>query len=203
MRLSIARAKRRESTEVTPDDLLGGLLQASARFGIVLVGDWTIDLDRLGEAPLDELDAKGPKVAYSAAAVALIDRAAAIARQDGAPRADMVHLLAAFAYEEDGLMGRLKADFGFDATAWRAALVAWQPTSLARAEREPPPRLAAAPVKALLSPDEAAGVLGVHTQTVRGYIRSGKLMAHRLAGERALRIRYQDLLALLEPSDPA
>jgi len=55
--------------------------------------------------------------------------------------------------------------------------------------------------KMLLSPDEAADLLGVHTQTVRGYIRDGKLKAHRVAGERAIRIRRKDLLALLEPYD--
>jgi len=56
--------------------------------------------------------------------------------------------------------------------------------------------------KQFFSPDEAAEFLGVHTQTVRGYIRTGKLPALRLAGERALRIQREDLLALLEPYKP-
>lgn len=204
MRLAIARAKRRGSPDVTPDDLLGGLLHASARFGIVRVGTWIIDMERLGEVPLEQTDAAGPKVAYTSAAAALIDRTAAVARQDGSSRVDVVHMLVAFAAEENGLMGRLREAFGFDATTWRAALVNWRPTSTARTEHDDAPSTRPAPtsVKALLSPDEAAELLGVHTQTVRGYIRSGKLAAHRLAGERALRIRYQDLLALLEPFDP-
>jgi excisionase family DNA binding protein len=33
-----------------------------------------------------------------------------------------------------------------------------------------------------LTPEQAADVLGVHVQTVRGYVRSGKLPASRLAG---------------------
>ena len=56
--------------------------------------------------------------------------------------------------------------------------------------------------KQFFSPDESAEFLGVHVQTVRGYIRAGKLPAMRLAGERALRIKRDDLLALLEPYKP-
>jgi excisionase family DNA binding protein len=56
--------------------------------------------------------------------------------------------------------------------------------------------------KQFFSPDEAAEFLGVHVQTIRGYIRLGKLPALRLAGERALRIKRKDLLALLEPFKP-
>ncbi|HET7738998.1 MAG TPA: helix-turn-helix domain-containing protein, partial [Tepidiformaceae bacterium] len=55
----------------------------------------------------------------------------------------------------------------------------------------------------LLSPEEAADYLRVHVQTVRTWIRSGKLKASRLAGQRALRIRREDLDAVLEPVDPS
>jgi excisionase family DNA binding protein len=204
MHLAIARAKRRGAAFVTPDDLLGGLLRASARFGIVVIGDRIIDLERLGEGPLEEADAAGPKVAYAPETVTLIDRAAAVARQDRASRTEIVHMLVAFAQEEGGLMGRIRETLGFDATAWRAALVDWKPTSAARRGPHGQSSIStvAAQAKALLSPDEAAELLGVHTQTVRGYIRSGKLTAHRLAGERALRIHQHDVLALLEPFDP-
>lgn len=54
----------------------------------------------------------------------------------------------------------------------------------------------------LYSPEEAADYLGVHVQTVRGWIRAGRLRASRLAGQRALRIRASDLGSLLEPVDP-
>src|SRR5215831_12514328 len=53
-----------------------------------------------------------------------------------------------------------------------------------------------------LSPEEAADALGIHVQTVRAYVRSGKLPALRLAGERAIRIRRNDLEAVLEPLVP-
>ena len=56
--------------------------------------------------------------------------------------------------------------------------------------------------KKYFSPDEAADFLGLHVQTIRGYIRTGKLPALRLAGERALRIKREELLNLLEPFEP-
>ena len=49
-----------------------------------------------------------------------------------------------------------------------------------------------------LTPEQAADVLHAHVQTIRDYIRSGRLPAFRLAGERAIRIRRSDLEALLE-----
>ncbi|MCL4241792.1 MAG: helix-turn-helix domain-containing protein [Dehalococcoidia bacterium] len=55
----------------------------------------------------------------------------------------------------------------------------------------------------LYSPEEAADYLGVHVQTVRAWIRSGRLRASRLAGQRALRIRASDLQSVLEPVDPS
>jgi excisionase family DNA binding protein len=55
----------------------------------------------------------------------------------------------------------------------------------------------------LYSPEEAADYLGIHVQTVRAWIRSGRLAASRLAGQRALRIKASDLLTVLEPVDPS
>lgn len=194
-RLAIARAKGRGGEEVTSEDLLAGMLHASARFGVAILGSLTVDLEELGEPTLEETDAAGPKVAYSDEAVALFDEAARVARLDGCPKIEPVHMLVAFAREENGLMGRIKRRYGLDAAGWRAALARWSSVEKGRS--------AAAPsAQELMSPDEAAEFLGVHTQTVRGYIRAGKLPAHRLAGERAIRIRRQDLLGLLEPYEP-
>ena len=53
----------------------------------------------------------------------------------------------------------------------------------------------------LYSPEEVASYLGVHVQTVRSWIRSGRLPARRLAGQRALRIREVDIEHVLEPLD--
>ena len=148
-----------------------------------------------------------PKVAYVPATAALFNQAAGIARHDGADKVTLVHLLVAFAPEEHGFMGQLKQTFGFSATEWRAALARWHPVhpngaGSSAGHGTESRHHGDIQVRALLSPDEAAAFLGVHTQTVRGYIRSGKLPAQRLAGERALRIRREDLLALLEPFIP-
>lgn len=196
-RAAIGRAKRRGSEEVTPDDLLLALLHSIARFGIALVGPVTIDLEAFCEDDPVQMDAGGPKVAYSSDAASLFDRAAEVARRDRAAKIEPIHLLAAFANVKNGLMGQLKDEYGLDGTAWRAALA----RSSAPHEHRGPDVDRPGAVQELLSPDEAADFLGVHTQTVRGYIRSGKLPAHRLAGERAVRIRRRDLLNLLEPYD--
>ena len=52
---------------------------------------------------------------------------------------------------------------------------------------------------AIRDPQEAAAYLNVHVQTVRAWIRSGRLRARRLAGQRALRITASDLRSVLEP----
>jgi excisionase family DNA binding protein len=209
---AIKRAKRRKSPEVTIDDLLIGLFKAIARFDIVQIGEFTIDLEELGESPgkesKDDMDRTDKqKVAYSSNAVAVFERAAHIARKDDSPKVELVHLLVAFAYEENGLMHQLKEKYGITGMKWRLALSQWQPKSLEKTETSSKigaERKSATEFeeKQFFSPDEAAEFLDVHTQTIRGYIRTGKLPALRLAGERALRIQRDDLLALLEPYKP-
>jgi excisionase family DNA binding protein len=60
-----------------------------------------------------------------------------------------------------------------------------------------------AEMERLYTPEEAAEYLQVHVGTVRNWIRSGRLPASRLAGQRALRVRASDLAAVLEPIRPA
>lgn len=43
----------------------------------------------------------------------------------------------------------------------------------------------------------------MHVQTVRAWIRAGKIPAARLAGQKSIRIRESDLKQVLEPIDPA
>ncbi|MBL7204626.1 MAG: helix-turn-helix domain-containing protein [Desulfobacteraceae bacterium] len=207
-RAAIKRAKRRKSPKVTRDDLLVGLFQVIARFDIVQIGPLAIDLEELGEASQDVTDKTNKqKVAYSSKAAAVFERAAHIARKENSPKVELVHLLVAFAYEDNGLMAQLKEKYGLSSTEWRSALSKWQPISFEKREtgseigarRKSPMELNE---KQFFSPDEAAEFLDVHTQTIRGYIRTGKLPALRLAGERALRIQRDDLLALLEPYKP-
>jgi len=194
---AVALAKKHGSDEVTADELLLGCLQAISRFGIAQLGPWTIDVEALGVDWLDRPERNGAKVAYSQAVVDILDLAARIARSDdSAIRVE--HMLAAFAGEETGLMRELKKEHGITGSAWRAAIANLKHSALAEPTPDSSPRV----VRDFLSPEEAAVELGLHVQTVRAYVRSGKLPAHRLAGERAIRIRRKDLEKILEPLQP-
>ncbi len=204
---AIRRAKARRDPEVTPDDLLIALLAEISRFGIAQVGPWSIDVDGLdGQATVDPVEAAsdggaaGPR--YASSTVALFERATGIARRDGSGTTRLVHLLVAFS-DEEGLMAELREAHGFTSTEWRAALAAMDPALDPAHPRQS--ATAGARVPELLSVDDAADFLDVHAQTVRNYIRSGKLPAYRLAGERFIRVLRRDLLALLErvPVDDA
>jgi excisionase family DNA binding protein len=94
-------------------------------------------------------------------------------------------------------VGELKHAHGITSASWRAAVArigagesngAKLPTESERkGGRE------------YLTPEEAAEALGIHVQTMRAYIRSERLPAFRLAGERAIRILRTDLEKVLEP----
>ena len=195
---AIRHAKQRKSPKVNKDDFLVGLLQVVSRFDIVQIGPLKIDLEDfegiLRDGFKNEIgNISNQKVAYSSLANALFEEAAYIARKDDSPKIELVHLLVAFADENSGLMAQLKEKYGFSGKEWRVALSNWQyfpPENTLRHSK-----IAAGnkswvdfQEKQVFSPDEAAEFLGVHVQTIRGYIRTGKLPALRLAGERALRI---------------
>lgn len=213
-RAAIARAKGRGAGEVGPDDLLAGALSEIARFGVAQVGPWAVDVCELdGGAARDERrqsdddppaarSAGSSAPRYADAAVAVFEEASRLAREDGAATVALVHLLAVLGEREDGLMARLRERHGFTPFEWRAAL--------ARGELGIPDGGDGTPsvpgagdgrpgTPELLSVDQAASFLGVHAQTVRNYIRGGKLPAYRLAGERFIRVLRRDLLGLLEP----
>jgi excisionase family DNA binding protein len=128
--------------------------------------------------------------------------AARIARSDESG-IHVEHLLAAFAAEETGLMRVMKKTHGMTSGGWRAAIAklpSRRADGKAKESRDAFSRTEI--VRDYLSPEEAAEALGVHVQTLRAYVRSGKLPALRLAGERAIRIRRADLDKLLEPLLP-
>ena len=197
---AIARARARGAEEATADDLILGCLHSLSRFGVTEIGTWAIDLEKLGVDWLRPPEPGSSKVAYSADAVELFDRAARIAKLDqGGGAMRTVHLLVAADACQQGAMGELRKQYGITSLAWRAAL--------AREDAEAPaePRAAEAPPptdREYLSPEEAAAELGVHVQTMRVYVRSGKIPALRIAGERAIRIRRADLSKVLEPLAP-
>src|SRR5882672_1431948 len=119
---AIAKAKERGAKEVSPNDLLLGCLLTRSQFGVIELGPWTLDLETIGIDWLQHPERSGAKVAYSEAAVEIFDRAARIARAEGAPTIGVDHLLAAFAAETTGLMGELKRNYGITSATWRAAV---------------------------------------------------------------------------------
>ena len=107
-------------------------------------------------------------------------------RRSGRRRIDELHFLLAFMKSNEGLPGRVFGELGVSP----ADVEAYARVRLAR-DREG--------LERLFSPEEVAEYLGVHVQTVRSWIRSGRLPARRLAGQRALRVRASDLSSVLEP----
>jgi excisionase family DNA binding protein len=200
---AIHQAKKQNRSEVGPDELLLGCLQAISQFGVVKLGAWTFDLEELGVDWLDAPERVPTKVAYSQAAVELFDRAARIAKADGSTKISVSHLLAAFANTNDGLMSILKESYQITSGGWRLAVAQlWSEGVEKNAVSYSGESSLPEAVRDYLTPEEAADALGIHVQTLRAYVRSGKLPAVRLAGERAIRIRRGDLQTVLEPLVP-
>jgi excisionase family DNA binding protein len=195
---AITQAKRRGLDEITPDELFLGCLRVISQFGIAMFGRWTFDLEALGVDWLENPDRKGAKPAYSQALVDVFDLAARIAQSDGvAPSAIRIdHLLVAL-WSDTGLMAELRRTHGISSAEWRAAAV--QLSAVRQVKEAEAPAEKKESSRDYLSPEQAAEALGLHAQTVRAYIRSGKLPAMRVAGERAIRIRREDLEKVLEP----
>jgi len=200
---AIFLTKKRNLPEVTPDELLLGCLRAISHFGIVQFGPVFLDLEEHGVDWLMAPDKGGPRVAYSQEVVGILDHAASVARADGSAAMRIDHLLAAFAREQSGLAGELKRKYGITGAGWRHAAAQLETSRPTQFPPEPKDdRDAVSAARDYLSPEDAAEALGIHVQTVRAYIRSGKLPALRLAGERAIRIRRSDLETVLEPLVP-
>jgi excisionase family DNA binding protein len=160
-------------------------------------------LEELGVDWLDNPERSEEKVAYSPVAVDLFDRAARIATADGSSAIRVSHLLAGFASENEGLMGELKRSHGITNTSWRVAVARIWSARFGKDTSDPQEDTSeAGNLGEYLTPEEAAKALSIHVQTVRAYVRSGKLPALRLAGERAIRIRRMDLDTVLEPLVP-
>ena len=97
---------------------------------------------------------------------------------------------------------RVTKPLALDASGWRRLLAAIEPVTPAPTSATDS-STSATRGDDLLSPEQAAAELGVHIQTLRSYIRRGKLAAYRMAGERVIRIRRDDLAALLaQPVEP-
>ena len=184
-------AERLGSPTVTVDLQFLVFLRRFARFGFFQFGPIAIDtrliedmvertLARGGDGSRAEVD--DDMVRFSRVVIGEVQR-------NGRKRIDELTYLLAFMRWNEGIPARVFGELGVS------------PAQVERFAARPAPIAAAEPEK-LYSPEEAADYLGVHVQTVRAWIRSGRLRASRLAGQRALRIRASDLQSVLEPVAP-
>ncbi len=168
-------------------------LLKTSRFGLYQYGPVTIDVSVVEHAVERNMEyGDGSPVLYGDDVVRFSRILMEEVRKSGRKRPDEFHFLLAFMRCGEGVPGRVFSELG---------VTRRQVEDFASAERignsSQPPGL-----ERLYSPEETAEYLGVHVNTVRGWIKGGRLPARRLAGQRALRIRESDLLNVLEPVEP-
>ena len=159
-------------------------LRVMARFGVFTFGPITIYVPLIEQAA----HATASEEHEPGELVLLTERLRTEQIRSGRTRIDELHALLAFMRTPEGLPARVFGELGVSPE---------QVEAFARSGGQ-----AAADLERLYSPEEAADYLGIHVQTVRAWIRSGRLRASRLAGQRALRIRATDLQTVLEPVEP-
>ena len=190
----VAETRRLNTTHCTLDMHFIAYLRLMSRFGYFSFGPVHLDvrlLEDIVERTVPRLpegssgDARWDLRPMSDDLVRFSERLMAEVRRSGRRRIDELHYLLAFMRTDEGLPARVFGELGVtpEQVEEYAATGGLQ---------EPP-------LEKLFSPEEAADYLNVHVQTVRAWIRSGRLRARRLAGQRALRITASDLLSLLEP----
>ena len=188
----LAEASEREAIRLkadfhTLDIVFAVYLRRTSRFGFFSFGPINIDV-RLIEDIVERTTPKGegthpPK--HSDDFVRFSQRLMEELRRSGRTKLDDLHWLLAFMRCGEGLPHRVFSELG---------VTPEQVEEYARSGGMSP-----ASLEKLYSPEEAAAYLNVHVQTVRAWIRSGRLRARRLAGQRALRITASDLQSVLEP----
>jgi excisionase family DNA binding protein len=184
-------ADRVDAAQCTLDLYFLAYLRRMSRFGFFSFGPITLDL-RLIEDIVDRtivkrtspLEGRPP---MSDDFVRFSQVLAAELRRSGRRHFDELHFLLAFMRVNEGLPQRVFGELG---------VTPEQIEEYARNGSAPQPAL-----EKLFSPEEAAEYLNIHVQTVRTWIRTGRLRARRLAGQRALRITASDLQSVLEPID--
>lgn len=171
---------------------LAYLLKTSA-FGLYQYGPITIDVNVVEQAVERNVEkGDGSPAPYGDDVVRFTRTLMEEVRKSGRKRADELHFLLAFMRCGEGVPGRVFSELG---------VTRKQVEDHANAVRMGG-TASATGLERLYSPEEAAEYLSVHVNTVRGWIKGGRLPAKRLAGQRALRIRESDLLNVLEPVEP-
>ena len=167
------------------DSLFVAFLRTMARFGVFSFGPITLYVPTV-EAALDITEAPQPVTTKN------FVRLTEIMREEqarvGDSRITELHALLAFMKIGVGLPARVFGELGVSPRQVEEYAL----NGAAATEG----------LEQLYSPEDAARYLGIHVQTVRSWIRSGRLKASRLTGQRALRIKASDLATVLEPVKP-
>jgi len=183
-------AARLNAVGVTLDLYFAAYLRLTSRFGFFNFGPINIDVRLVEDITERSTPRRAPEdshvtppmsddfVRFSAVLMEEV-------RRSGRRRIDELHFLLAFMRVNEGLPKRVFGELGVKVA---------QVEEYARTGAIQP-----SPLQRLYSPEEAANYLNVHVHTVRAWIRSGRLRARRLAGQRALRITASDLESVLEP----
>jgi excisionase family DNA binding protein len=187
-------ARRLDYAAVSPDIEFVAFLRSLSRFGFFVFGPITIDVNIVEEIllrthPRGEGGPDHPPV--SELYVQLTAAVWTTVTNSGSRRTDELHMLLTFMRWGQGLPARVFGELGVSPEEVERHVAQM-------GQRAPGPL---GPER-LYSTDEAADYLGVHPQTVRGWIRAGRLPASRLAGQKSIRIRSSDLQAVLEPIEP-
>jgi len=183
----VATLTRRLGCAGTLDVHFVCFLRRMARFGYFTLGPITIDV-HLIEDIVERTAVSSETTGMTEDTVRFSRLLMEDVRRSGRTRIDELHYLLAFMGCNEGLPGRVFGELGVTPAQLEQYL---RRTGGAVGE----------PVERLMSPEEVAGYLGVHVQTVRAWIRSGRLPARRVAGLRALRVRFADVDHLLQPLD--
>ncbi len=167
-------------------------LRLHARFGLFSFGPISIHLAVIEEIMRREAEHIGPHDGEFTRFSQVLERERV---RLGRPRIDELTALLAFMRFGEGIPFRVFGELG---------VTPEQVEQYARTGMlaEPVAAPTATAPEPLYSPEAAAEYLGVHVQTVRTWIRSGRLRASRLAGQRALRIKASDLASVLEAVEP-
>ena len=167
-------------------------LRLHARFGLFSFGPISIHVPVIEEIMRREAEHLGPHEGEFVRFSQALERERV---RLGRPRIDELTTLLAFMRFGEGIAYRVFGELG---------VTPEQVEQYARTGTlaEPAVPLPATAPEPLYSPEAAAEYLGVHVQTVRTWIRSGRLRASRLAGQRALRIKASDLTSVLEAVEP-
>jgi excisionase family DNA binding protein len=191
LQLTVQEMADRFRSNATVDLLFLAYLRRLSRFGYFHYGPVTIDvrlIEELVERTVERNTSDGPGTqVYTDDVVRFTEVLMKEVHRSGGRRIDELHFLLSFMRCGEGLPARVFGELG---------ITPEQVEAVAKASPREEPEL-----ERLYSPEEVAEYLGVHVQTVRTWIRTGRLPARRLAGQRALRIRASDIQGVLEPLD--